>query len=70
MMRWQRIIQAEAKKQKLSGYRIAKMCGVPMRTVQAFLAGSSDLSSQRLEKIAEALGLDLCKVRRKRKGSE
>lgn len=64
MMSFRKIIQREAQRQKLSGYRIAKMAGVPMRTVQAYLAGTYDMVGERLAKIAEALGLELRPKRR------
>lgn len=53
------IIKAEGHRRGLSGYRIAQLSGVPMRTVQAYLAGDCDLSGERLAKIADALGLEL-----------
>jgi len=58
-MSFRKIIQAEAKRRGLSGYRIAKMSGVPMRTVQAYLAEDCDLTGERLAIIAKALGLEL-----------
>lgn len=66
-MSFRRIIRREAEQQGLSGYRIAKLSGTPMRTVQAYLAGDRDLTGERLAKIAEALGLELRPARRRRK---
>ncbi|MBI5864818.1 MAG: hypothetical protein HZB38_09975 [Planctomycetes bacterium] len=66
MMNLRKIIQDEAARQEMSGYRIGQLSGVPMRTVQAFLSGASDLSSGRLEKIMHALGLELRPVKRTR----
>lgn len=57
--RFQEIIRREAVRQGLSGYRIAKMAGLPLRTAQAYMSGSTDLAGRRIEKIAEALGLEL-----------
>lgn len=65
-MSFRRIIQSESKRQGLSGYRIAKLSGVPMRTVQLYLAGDCDLVGERIDKIASALGLEL--RRKKSKG--
>lgn len=67
-MIFRKIIKTEAKRQGLSGYRIAKMSGVPMRTVQAYLAEDCDLIGERVARIAKALGLELRPARRPRKG--
>jgi transcriptional regulator with XRE-family HTH domain len=64
-MSFQDLIRREAEKQGLSGYRIAKLSGVPMRTVQAYLAGDTDLAGRRIERIAAVLGLELRRVRRR-----
>ena len=61
------IIAREARRQGLSGYRIGKLSGVPIRTVQAYLAGTTDLAGRRIERIAAALGLELRPVRRARR---
>ncbi len=61
------IIEREARRQGLSGYRIGKLSGVPIRTVQAYLAGTTDLAGRRIERIAAALGLELRPVRRARR---
>jgi len=58
-MSFRKTIQAEVKRQGLSGYRVGKLAGVPMRTVQAYLAEDCDLSGERVARIAEALGLEL-----------
>lgn len=68
-MSFRKVIQAEAQRQQLSGYRIAKLAGMPMRTVQAYLAGERDLTGERLTKVVAALGLELRpKQRRARRG--
>lgn len=64
-MSWQQTIAREAERQGLSGYRIAKLAGMPMRTVQGYLAGDTDLAGRRVEKIAAVLGLTLGPVKRK-----
>ncbi len=66
-MSFQELIRREAKRQGLSGYRISKLSGIPMRTVQAYLAGDSDLAGRRIEKIARVLGLGLGRVQRRSK---
>lgn len=66
-MSFRRIIRAEVARRGLSGYRVAKLAEVSMRSVQAYLAGERDLAGERLARIAEALGLEL-RPRRRRKG--
>ena len=63
-MSFRKTIQAEVKRQGLSGYRVAKLSGMPMRTVQAYLAEDCDLTGERVARIAEALGLELRAKRR------
>ena len=63
---FRRIIQDEAERQCLSGYRIAKSSGLPMRTVQQYLAGDCDLGGERVAKIADVLGLELRPAKRRR----
>ena len=65
-MSFETIIRREAKRRGLSGYRIGKMSGVPIRTVQAYLAGDCDLMGERIAKIAAALGLELRPARRRK----
>lgn len=64
-MSFQRIIHAETKRQGLTGYRLGKLSGVPIRTVQKYLSGSGDLLGERVAKVAMALGLELRPVSRK-----
>jgi transcriptional regulator with XRE-family HTH domain len=66
-MSFQKTIQCEAQRQGLSGYRIGKLSGIPIRTVQEYLSGRSDLAGRRIEAIAAVLGLGLQRVRRVRK---
>lgn len=58
------IVIAESKRQALSGYRIAQMSGIPMRTVQRYLAGDADIAGERLAKILAALGLEVRPTKR------
>ncbi len=59
MLSFQETIQREARRQKLTGYRIGKLSGIPIRTVQRYLAADTDLAGRRIEKIAAVLGLAL-----------
>lgn len=67
-MSFRQIILAEVARQGLSGYRIAKLSGIPVRTVQAYLAEDCDLGGERLSKIAATLGLELRRKARRAKG--
>ena len=64
-MSFRKIIQVEVKRQGLSGYRVAKLSGVPLRTVQAYLAEDCDLVGERVARIAKVLGLALTRQARK-----
>jgi transcriptional regulator with XRE-family HTH domain len=66
-MSFRKIVLAEVKRQRLSGYRLARMCGVPERTVQKYLSGGQDLTGEKLCKLTDALGLELRPRRRRRK---
>ena len=63
-MSFHSIITTEARRQGLSGYRLAKLSGIPMRTVQKYLACDSDIAGERVAKLAAALGLELRRKRR------
>ena len=69
-MSFRKIILAEVSRQGLSGYRIAKLSGLPMRTVQAYLAEDCDLTGERVAQIAATLGLDLRPKARLTKGKK
>lgn len=64
---FRKAIMREVKRQQLSGYRLGKMSGVPMRAVQRYVAGDADLLGARLSKVATALGLELRPVKRKQR---
>ena len=68
-MPFRKIIKREVVRQGLSGYRIAKMTGLSMRAVQAYLAEDIDMTGERLAKIADALGLELRRKARRTKGN-
>ncbi len=65
---FQETIRREAKRQKLSGYALAKLIGkgLSMRSVQMYLAGKHDLSGERVALIAKALGMELRTTRKGR----
>ena len=64
-MSFRKIIEREVSRQGLSGYRLAKLAGLPLRGVQAYLAGDRDMGGERLAKVCDALGLELKPKRRK-----
>jgi len=68
MTSFQTIIVREARRRELSGYALAKLVKgkVSMRAVQDYLSGAHDLAGERVEALAEVLGLEL--RRRKTKG--
>ena len=49
----------EMKRQKMSAYRLAKEAGLPARTVQIFVAGTQDTTTERLAKMCMVLELEL-----------
>ena len=54
------------KQQKMSAYRLAKETGLPARTVQIFVAGTQDTTTERLAKMCMVLGLELKPKSRRR----
>jgi DNA-binding phage protein len=50
-------LHRRAKQMEMSGYRLAKLTGLPLRTVQRFLAGSVSPTLSTVEVIAKALGM-------------
>lgn len=59
MASFRSIIKDEAARRGISGYRLAQMSGVPMRSVQQYLADDADLRGERVAALADALGLGL-----------
>ncbi len=53
------IIQKEVGRRGWSAYRLGKESGVPIRTVQAYLSGTCDLSGERIAVLCKTLGLEL-----------
>ena len=67
-MSFRTIIRREVKARSISGYRLAQLVGpevASMRMIQAYLAGESDMTGERLAAVCKALKLEL---RPKRKG--
>lgn len=62
------IVTGEMKRQKMTGYRLAKLCGLPQRSVYDYLAGTSDILAERLRLILDALGLEIRRKASKSKG--
>ncbi len=62
------IIKTELQRRKWSAYRLSKESGLPMRTVQQYMAGTCDLSGERIAVLCKTLGLELRPVRRKKGG--
>lgn len=54
------------RQQKMSAYRLAIEAGLPARTVQIFVAGTQDTTTDRLAKMCIALGLELKPKSRRR----
>lgn len=66
MMNFRDVIRRESERRELSGYALGKLADVPIRTVQAYLSGKTDLAGRRIEKLAAALDLELRPVRPER----
>lgn len=58
-MSFRKIIQREVRRQGLSGYRIGKLADMSPRTIQSYLAGTRDLTGERLAQVCRVLGLTL-----------
>jgi len=61
-------IRNELKRRGWSAYRLAKEAGLPKRTVQAYLAGTFDTSSERAARMLQVLGIELRPRCRTQKG--
>ena len=61
-------ILREMKRYRWSAYRLGQESGVPIRTVQDFVAGTSDLAGERLSKLCAALGLRIVRDKRRKVG--
>ncbi len=65
-MSFRKIVLAEIKRQRFTGYSLAKLTKphVKMRMLQCYMAGTSDLTGERLAVVCEVLGLNLCQTRK------
>ena len=68
-MGFRKIIEREASRRRWSAYRVAQEAGLPIRTVQRYMAGDSDLHGESVAAICEALGLELRPKEPQRKGA-
>ena len=58
-MSFRKIIQQEVARRGWSGYRLGQESGIPIRTVQQYLAGRADMTGEKLAMLCEALGLGI-----------
>lgn len=58
-MSFRETILKELKKRDWSAYKLGQESGLPIRTVQAYLAGRLDTSGERLAAMCDALELEL-----------
>jgi DNA-binding phage protein len=54
-----RAIQAEAKRQKVTAYRLAQLTGLRVDTTTRLLAGKGNPTLSTVEQVAKALGLQV-----------
>ena len=59
MIDFRREIKREMKHLGWSAYRLAKAAGMPLRGVQAYIAGERDATGERLSKMLKVLGFEL-----------
>ena len=52
-------IKQELARRGWSGYRLAKESGLKARTIQDYLAGTTDMKASRLDQVFKALNLEL-----------
>ncbi len=60
------IITDAMREQDVSSYRLARLSGVPERTVMRFTAGQNELRAKALAKLLDALGMEI----RRKKGKD
>lgn len=58
-MTFRETIARETERRGWSAYRLGQESGVPIRTVQQYLAGTCDLVGERIGKLCDAVGLEL-----------
>jgi len=52
-------VLSEIRRQEISGYRLQKLTGMPLRTVQRFLDADGSPTVATLEMVAKALGVTI-----------
>ncbi len=67
-MSFRKIVLAEIKRQGFTGYSLAKLTKphVKMRMIQCYMAGTSDLTGERLAVVCKVLGLELKRSRERK----
>ena len=65
MIDFRREIKRELKRLGWSAYRLAKASGMPLRGVQAYIAGEKDATGERLAKMLTVLEFELKRPRKK-----
>lgn len=65
MIDFRKEIRRELKRLGWSAYRLAKTAGLPLRGVQAYVAGEKDTTSARLSKLLGVLGFELKRPRKR-----
>lgn len=67
MINFRKEILKQLKQQGITGYRLAKEAGLPIRGVQMFLVGDRDITSERLALLLDVLGYELKSPRKRRR---
>jgi len=67
MSGFREIVKREAGRRGLSCYRLGKMTGLRIRSIQAYFAGKTDMTGERLAKLCDALDLELRRKQTQRK---
>ena len=65
MIDFRTTIQRELDRREWSAYRLGQESGIPIRTVQAYLSGTCDLTGERIAIMCATLGLEVRRVRGK-----
>jgi transcriptional regulator with XRE-family HTH domain len=61
----QATITARAAKLGLTAYALAKLAGMSEETVRPYLQGKRDMTSKKVDKLLEALGLEIREIKEK-----
>jgi transcriptional regulator with XRE-family HTH domain len=63
----QSTIQARAAQLGLTAYGLAKLAGMSEETVRPYLQGKRDMTSKKVDKLLEALGLEVKEIKWEKK---